>query len=58
MERIHIHSALVEINKLASLRPRVLDLRPYVRHIAPAIELQMRSAASLARPRFTIVLPT
>lgn len=38
MERVHVHSALFELNKLASLRPRVLDLGPYARHHTRALE--------------------
>ncbi len=38
MERIHVHSALFEVNKLASLRPRVLDLGPYARHHTRALQ--------------------
>lgn len=38
MERVHVHSALFEINKLASFRPHVLDLGPYARHHTEALE--------------------
>lgn len=38
MERVHVHSALFEINKIASLRPAVLDLGPYARHHTEALE--------------------
>jgi hypothetical protein len=38
MGRIHIHSALFEINKIASLRPHVLDLGPYAHHHTEALE--------------------
>ena len=38
MERLHVHTALFEINKLASLRPRLLDLGPYAHHHTRALE--------------------
>jgi hypothetical protein len=38
MERIHVHSALFEINKIASLRPHVLDLGRYAHHHTAALE--------------------
>ncbi|MCX4240400.1 hypothetical protein [Paraliomyxa miuraensis] len=38
MERVHLHSALFESNKLASLRPEILDLGPYARHHTAALE--------------------
>lgn len=38
MERVHVHTALFEINKLASLRPHVLDLGPYAHHHTEALE--------------------
>lgn len=38
MERVHVHSALFEINKIASLRPGVLDLGPYSKHHTEALE--------------------
>lgn len=38
MERIHVHSALFEINKLVSYRPHALDLGPYARHHTAELE--------------------
>jgi hypothetical protein len=38
MERVHVHSALFEINKIAGLRPHVLDLGPYAHHHTEALE--------------------
>ncbi len=38
MERVHVHSALFEINKIASLRPKLLDLGPYAHHHTRALE--------------------
>lgn len=38
MERIHVHSALFEINKLVSYRPHVLDLGTYARHHTAELE--------------------
>lgn len=38
MERVHVHSALFELNKIASLRPRLLDLGPYAHHHTRALE--------------------
>ncbi len=38
MERVHVHTALFEVNKIASLRPRTLDLGPYARHHTQALE--------------------
>lgn len=38
MERIHVHTALFEVNKIASLRPRTLDLGPYAHHHTRALE--------------------
>lgn len=38
VERLFVHAALFEINKLASLRPQILDLGPYVRHHTAALE--------------------
>lgn len=38
MERVHVHSALFEINKIASLRPDTLDLGPYSNHHTEALE--------------------
>lgn len=38
MERIHLHSALFEANKLVSLRPDTIDLGPWARHHTAALE--------------------
>jgi UDP-N-acetyl-alpha-D-muramoyl-L-alanyl-L-glutamate epimerase len=38
MERLHVHAALFDMNKLVSLRPRRLDLGPYARHHTRALE--------------------
>ena len=38
MERVHLHTALFEANKLVSLRPDRLDLGPYTRHHTAALE--------------------
>ena len=38
MERVHVHSALFELLKLASLRPDVLDLGPYSHHHTAGLE--------------------
>jgi UDP-N-acetyl-alpha-D-muramoyl-L-alanyl-L-glutamate epimerase len=38
MERLFVHAALFEANKIASLRPRALDLGPYARHHTEALE--------------------
>jgi len=43
MERVHVHAALFEINKIASLRPAVLDLGPYARHHTEALERLWRA---------------
>lgn len=43
MERVHVHAALFEINKIASLRPRSLDLGPYARHHTVALERLWRA---------------
>lgn len=37
MERIHVHTALFEVNKLASLRPTRLDMGVYGRFLTPAL---------------------
>jgi hypothetical protein len=38
MERVFVHAALFEVNKIASLRPRTLDLGRYARHHTEALE--------------------
>lgn len=38
MERVHVHTALFEVNKIASLRPGALDLGPYAKHHTEALE--------------------
>ncbi|NVB38633.1 hypothetical protein G6O69_12400 [Pseudenhygromyxa sp. WMMC2535] len=38
VERLFVHVALFEINKIASLRPRTLSLGPYARHHSEALE--------------------
>lgn len=43
MERVHVHTALFEINKIASLRPSALDLGPYAHHHTEALERLWRT---------------
>lgn len=43
MERVHVHTALFELNKVASLRPHVIDLGPYARHHTEALERLWRT---------------
>ncbi|MCA9697515.1 MAG: hypothetical protein KC431_08320, partial [Myxococcales bacterium] len=38
VERLFVHVALFEINKIASLRPRTLSLGAYAHHRSPALE--------------------
>lgn len=38
MERLYVHAALFDMNKVVSLRPRRLDLGPYARHHTRALE--------------------
>lgn len=38
VERLFVHAALFELNKIASLRPRTLDLGPYAHHHTAALE--------------------
>ena len=38
VERMFVHAALFEVNKIASLRPRILDLGSYARHHTVALE--------------------
>lgn len=38
IERLFVHTALFEINKIASLRPRILDLGAYGHHHTTALE--------------------
>lgn len=38
LERLFVHAALFEINKIASLRPQCLDLGPYAHHHTEALE--------------------
>jgi len=38
VERLFVHAALFEVNKIASLRPRTLDLGPYAHHHTEALE--------------------
>lgn len=42
MERVFVHIALFEINKIASLRPEGLDLGPYAHHHTEALEALWR----------------
>lgn len=48
MERVHVHSALFEVNKLASLRPSGLDLGPYSHHHTEALERLWRTVFTKA----------
>lgn len=43
MERAHVHTALFEINKIASLRPSAVDLGPYAHHHTEALERLWRT---------------
>ena len=43
MERVHVHSALFEINKIASLRPSQIDLGPFAHHHTVALEALWRT---------------
>ena len=38
VERMFVHAALFEVNKIASLRPRILDLGSYARYHTVALE--------------------
>lgn len=38
MERLFVHAALFEINKIASLRPQIVDLGPYAKYHTVALE--------------------
>lgn len=42
VERLFVHVALFEINKIASLRPAALDLGPYAHHHTAALEALWR----------------
>jgi UDP-N-acetyl-alpha-D-muramoyl-L-alanyl-L-glutamate epimerase len=43
MERVHVHTALFEINKIASFRPRVIDLGQYSKYHTEALERLWRT---------------
>lgn len=43
MERVHVHTALFEINKIASFRPSALDLGPYSKYHTEALERLWRT---------------
>ena len=43
MERVHLHTALFEGLKLASLRPTAVDLGPFARHHTAALEALVRA---------------
>jgi len=43
MERLFVHAALFEINKIASLRPQIVDLGPYAAYHTVALESLWRT---------------